>query len=293
VGGVRRLFVVVLALTALVGCTQTGSRVALTRGVVHQTTATWAPTTIPVTPPPTAVSAPAQASSGGGGSDGGSDGGGGGSLPGRTSSCGSVDIDTGPTLAATATGGSVSIFRSVGDPQPVRTLRSPNQFGFRQHFLVKARQGDWLGVLLPMRPNGAMGWIRASEVDLTEVPYRIQVQQGGLMITVWRGSEVVLQEPIGLGRAGTATPCGEYFLTELLQPTNGGGAYGPYAFGTSAYSEVLTSFAGGNGQIGLHGTNEPGLLGQRVSHGCIRMSNSGITKLAGMLPLGTPLYITG
>jgi lipoprotein-anchoring transpeptidase ErfK/SrfK len=29
-----------------------------------------------------------------------------------------------------------------------------------------------------------------------------------------------------------------------------------------------------------------------VSHGCIRMSNSGITKLAGQVPLGTPLFVT-
>jgi lipoprotein-anchoring transpeptidase ErfK/SrfK len=289
---VRRLFAVVLVLTALVGCTQGSSRVALTRGVVHQTTPTWAPVTIPPTPAPTpAPPAPAEQSSGGGRSSGG--GGGGASLPGRVSNCGSVDISTGPTMAGSATGSSVSIFRSPGDAQPVKTVASPNQFGFPLTFLVKARQGDWLGVLAPMRPNGASGWVRASELNITEVPYRIQVQQGALTITVWRGGEVVLQEPIGLGRAGTATPCGEYFLTELLQPTNGGGAYGPYAFGTSAYSEVLTSFAGGNGQIGLHGTNQPGLLGQRVSHGCIRMSNEGITKLAGMLPLGTPLYITG
>jgi hypothetical protein len=285
VDGVRRLVVVVLALTALVGCKQGTSRVALTRGVVRQTTATWAPVATPPAPPPAAAPAAAPASPGGGRGDGGS-------LPGRTSNCGAVDISTDTTLAAEATGASVAIFRAPDDAQPVKTVRSPNQFGFAQHFLVKARQGDWLGVLLPMRPNGAMGWVRASEVQIVQVPYRIQVQQGALMITVWRGSEVVLQEPIGLGRAGTATPCGEYFLTELLQPTNGGGAYGPYAFGTSAYSEVLTSFAGGNGQIGLHGTNQPGLLGQRVSHGCIRMSNSGITKLAGMLPLGTPLYIT-
>ena len=287
----KRLSVVMLALTALVGCRQASSRVALTRGVVHQTPVTWAPLTAPLTPPPAPAAAPPQESSGAArtASTGGS---GGGSLAGRSSNCGAVEISTAPTLAASATGSSVSIFRAPSDPQPVKTMRSPNEFGFPVHFLVQARQGDWLGVLVPSRPNGATGWIRASEVDLKEVAYRIQVQQSALRITVWRGSEVVLEEPIGLGRAGTATPCGEYFLTELLQPTNGGGAYGPYAFGTSAYSEVLTSFAGGNGQIGLHGTNEPQLLGQRVSHGCIRMSNSGITKLAGMLPLGTPMYIT-
>ena len=44
--------------------------------------------------------------------------------------------------------------------------------------------------------------------------------------------------------------------------------------------------------VGVHGTDAPGSIGHPVSHGCIRMSNGGITKLAGMLPLGTPLFVT-
>ena len=81
-------------------------------------------------------------------------------------------------------------------------------------------------------------------------------------------------------------------LHELLQQANPSGAYGPYAFGLSAYSNVLYSFGGGPGQIGLQGTNEPGALGTNVSHGCIRISNSGISRLARILPLGTPVQIT-
>jgi lipoprotein-anchoring transpeptidase ErfK/SrfK len=59
----------------------------------------------------------------------------------------------------------------------------------------------------------------------------------------------------------------------------------------SAYSDVLYSFGGGPGQIGLHGTNEPSALGTNVSHGCIRISNVAITQLARILPLGTPVQI--
>jgi lipoprotein-anchoring transpeptidase ErfK/SrfK len=70
------------------------------------------------------------------------------------------------------------------------------------------------------------------------------------------------------------------------------GAYGPYAFGLSAHSNVLYSFGGGPGQIGLHGTNNPASLGTNASHGCIRISNAGITKLARLLPLGTPVTIS-
>ena len=54
----------------------------------------------------------------------------------------------------------------------------------------------------------------------------------------------------------------------------------PYAFGLSAYSTVLTSFGGGDGEVGLHGTNDPSILGSDVSHGCIRVSNSVITRLS-------------
>jgi lipoprotein-anchoring transpeptidase ErfK/SrfK len=75
----------------------------------------------------------------------------------------------------------------------------------------------------------------------------------------------------------------------LLQPTNTG--YGPYAFGLSGFSEVLSNFGGGPGQIGLHGTDDTASIGRAASHGCIRMSNADITALATLLPLGTPIVI--
>ncbi|MBV8386095.1 MAG: L,D-transpeptidase, partial [Acidimicrobiia bacterium] len=62
-------------------------------------------------------------------------------------------------------------------------------------------------------------------------------------------------------------------------------------FATSAHSNVLTSFMGGDGMVGLHGTDAPGSIGRAVSHGCIRIGNADITKLAMMLPLGTPLIV--
>jgi len=77
----------------------------------------------------------------------------------------------------------------------------------------------------------------------------------------------------------------------LIKTPNPSGAYGPYAFGLSGFSDTLTTFNGGPGQLGIHGTNEPSAIGTQVSHGCIRMSNDDITRLARMLPLGTPVQI--
>ena len=70
------------------------------------------------------------------------------------------------------------------------------------------------------------------------------------------------------------------------------GPYGPYAFGLSGLSEQLTSFNGGNGRLGLHGTNEPDSIGQDVSNGCIRVANDVVIQLAELLPLGTPVQIS-
>ena len=81
-------------------------------------------------------------------------------------------------------------------------------------------------------------------------------------------------------------------MTDRLLTGDPAGPYGPFAFGLSAHSNVYARFGfGGDGRIGLHGTNDPSGLGHDVSHGCIRMSNPGIVKLVNVLPLGVPVNI--
>ena len=77
------------------------------------------------------------------------------------------------------------------------------------------------------------------------------------------------------------------YIRELLPAS--GGVYGPWTFGTSAYSS-LSDWPGG-GVIGVHGTNQPGLLPGRPSHGCIRVRNDDIRRLARLMPIGTPVHI--
>ena len=54
---------------------------------------------------------------------------------------------------------------------------------------------------------------------------------------------------------------------------------------------MLQTFAGGDGQIAVHGTDDTGTIGQSVSHGCVRVANDVILKLS-TLPLGTPVVIS-
>lgn len=46
-------------------------------------------------------------------------------------------------------------------------------------------------------------------------------------------------------------------------------------------------------ELAIHGTQHPELLGKRVSHGCIRISNSAIIRLYHNVQVGTPVLITG
>jgi lipoprotein-anchoring transpeptidase ErfK/SrfK len=108
---------------------------------------------------------------------------------------------------------------------------------------------------------------------------------------VYDGEEVVLQESVAIGKPSTPTPPGKYYIRVLLQTTDPGSVYGPFAYGLSAHSDVLTEFSGGDGEVGIHGNNDASVLGQSVSAGCVRMSNDGITRLTKLLPLGTPVEI--
>jgi lipoprotein-anchoring transpeptidase ErfK/SrfK len=175
--------------------------------------------------------------------------------------------------------------------QPVMKLSNPTEDGAPLVFLVRDQKPDWLYVLLPVRPNGSAGWVRQADVKTSKHEFRMVVELAAHRLTVYYRDGVFLQTPIGVGRGPTPTPIGVFFTKELLQPPTPDTAYGVYAYGLSGYSNVLTDFAGGDGVVGLHGTNDPSGIGHDVSHGCIRMSNDAITRLAKNLPLGVPVVI--
>jgi lipoprotein-anchoring transpeptidase ErfK/SrfK len=158
-------------------------------------------------------------------------------------------------------------------------------------FLVEEVRGAWVHAYLPTRPNRSTGWLRRADVRLATTEYRIRVQLRRHRLTLFSGARAILSAPIAKGRAVSPTPTGRYYVTDLLRPPDPNGFYGPYALGLSAHSPVYTSFAGGDGQVGLHGTDRRSVLGRDVSHGCIRVANAVITRLARLVPLGTPIEI--
>ncbi len=196
-----------------------------------------------------------------------------------------------PAFVATALVPAVPIYDAPNSPKTSQTLKNPDTYGQPLTFLVLDQTDAWVKVALPVRPNGSSGWVKLEQVSLKQTPYRLDVALKEHELRLFKDGELQQTYPIGVGKNETPTPGGTYYLRVLIKTTQPAGAYGPYAYGLNGFSQVLTDFAGGDGVIGLHGTNDPSSIGKDVSHGCIRLKNEDITALAKILPLGTPVRI--
>jgi L,D-transpeptidase catalytic domain len=157
--------------------------------------------------------------------------------------------------------------------------------------MMKFRNGQtWVQVRLAVLPNSTLGWVpRRSLGRFRIVRTRLFVSRSGLRATLYRRGRKIFSAPIGVGQSRWPTPRGDFYTREVLTGYNMP-VYGPIAIGLSARSNVLTDWPGG-GFIGIHGTNQPGILPGRVSHGCIRMRNVSIMRLRRLMPLGTPVQV--
>jgi hypothetical protein len=153
---------------------------------------------------------------------------------------------------------------------------------------VDAQGEPWLHVRVPMRPNGRTGWVHADTLSqMHVVTTQMIIDRSSRRATLFRAGRKIWEAPVGIGKSRTPTPVGKFWIRERLKGDNG--AYGPWAFGTSAYSNLSDWKKGG--VIGIHGTNEPGLIPGTPSHGCVRVRNDKVRKLARLLPVGTPVDI--
>jgi len=185
----------------------------------------------------------------------------------------------------------LAVYKSPIARRPMLRLGRRDFRGTQRAFLVRSMWQDWVRVYLPTRPNGSLGWVKRSAVKLYRNRYRVVISLRSNKLQLWKERKLVASYPVALGTRSTPTPRGVFYVVELLKPRSPHGAYGPYSFGLSAHSTVLKRFAGGDGRVGLHGTNQPGLIGSDVSHGCIRLKNAPVRRLAKILPLGTPVLV--
>jgi L,D-transpeptidase catalytic domain len=185
----------------------------------------------------------------------------------------------------------LTVHRAVNDGTAGINLVAGASVSGRLGLLAVGEYGDWWKVLLPVRPNGTVGWVHKVQCRPELTTQRIVVDLSTNTLTYSVDGTVVLTENVATGTSGTPTPTGLFYVKSIAPQSNPNGALGPVVLVTSGYSTALRSFAGGAGAVGIHGTSAPGKLGQNVSHGCIRVRNDSIAKIAGTAPVGVPIEI--
>jgi hypothetical protein len=177
----------------------------------------------------------------------------------------------------------------------VGRLRFQTEDGFPEPYLllrtaVDERGRDWVQLRVPGRPNGRTGWVVRGSLARFHITHtHLRVNRHTLRAVLYRDGRPIWRSRIGVGTPSTPTPSGHYIVRERFRIAKPGGIYGPYAFGTSAYS-VLSDWPRG-GVVGIHGTDAPGLIPGRPSHGCVRLRNTAILQLARLMPIGTTVRI--
>jgi lipoprotein-anchoring transpeptidase ErfK/SrfK len=166
----------------------------------------------------------------------------------------------------------------------------PTVFGIRGTVVDRRCRVSWYRVQLPLRPNGVVGYVRASAVGVGRVRTRIVVDLSSREVTLFQNGRATIRTRAAIGSSATPTPTGTFYVNQRLIPNDPSGPFGPGAIGISAFSNVLTGWTQG-GPIAIHGTNQPSSIGRSVSNGCIRVPNDVLRRMFQAALAGTPVLV--
>lgn len=197
-----------------------------------------------------------------------------------------------PPWEAARAAGELVVFSRPGASEPKLTLPPQTILGTPTVVLVRGRFGeDWLWVELPGRPNGSEGWVEADDVVVFPILREVVIDLSERVLEVREGEAVLLETPVAIGGGSSPTPAGLFYVTDAVRLLDTTGPWGPFALGLSARSDTVTEFNGGDGIIGIHGTNRPSSIGQAASLGCVRVPNDTMLEIADLVAVGTPVLI--
>lgn len=148
--------------------------------------------------------------------------------------------------------------------------------------------GDtWVQIRVAGKNRPLIRWVKRNALSSYQVNHtRVVVSLRQKVLTAYRGSKVLYRTKVGVGKNGTPTARGSFWIAEKF--TGSQAIYGSVTFGTTARSPK-GHIPGFGSVIGIHGTQGLGPSLGAVSHGCIRVPN--INKLASFVGLGSRVDI--
>lgn len=111
--------------------------------------------------------------------------------------------------------------------------------------------------------------------------YRIVVDTEKFTLTLSTEGGIQALYHVAVGKPNTPTPIGNWKIIE--KQMNPGGPFG------ARWMRLSVPWGG----YGIHGTDNPASIGTAASHGCVRLRNEDVIKLYDIVPIGTPVKITG
>lgn len=198
-----------------------------------------------------------------------------------------------PATTLTTAVDELIVYSAPDETSPeVTRLHELTRYGVVRTLLATNSMPGWYEALLPMRPNGSIGWVRAADVTTATSTFELKVRLSKHKLVLFDQGKKVLASQVVIGKPETPTPLGRFYVTDPVDlSTRRGSDYGAFAIGISGFSEVLLEFEDGPGQLAVHGTPRPEEVGQDLSNGCVRVPDDVILKIAELVPLGTPVTI--
>ena len=124
---------------------------------------------------------------------------------------------------------------------------------------------------------------------------RLVVDLSDRLVRLYQGAKLQASYPIAIGQAGWETPTGKFHILEMHKDPVWQHPITEELITTGPENPLGVRWIGfwsdGQNQIGFHGTNQDELIGQAVSHGCLRMRNPDIVALFAQVHLGTPITV--
>lgn len=152
--------------------------------------------------------------------------------------------------------------------------------------------GNWALVQVPVRPNGTTAWVQSAFFTESRHDYHITIDLSENKVNVYKGEELLVEQIAVMGRESRPTPVVRSYIDEKIDGNTLSPAYGSWVLSIAAFSEALGTFGGGGmPKLALHGTNQPDLMGQYVSSGCVRVPNEIVEYIAENVPVGATVDI--
>jgi len=203
-----------------------------------------------------------------------------------------VAIDPHLSRVATARLPLIDVYVDPTDGVVAQTLVHPTPAGPPLVFLVVGEWDGWYKVRVPVAPQGTVGWIRASDVDVAEHHVQVTIDLDRHLLVASEDGRETLRVPIAVGRRDHPVP-GETFVAARLTLTNPSAGYGRYALTIAGYDNGPETLFRGKGLVAMHGADVPSDTGQTVTSGSVGLAPADLRTLFKIVPVGTPVSVIG